>query len=132
MQTQLPKDELLTFAMNTGLYDDEETALIDVDFLDRLNPCPGRVLVSKPEVSAYHSGRQLDSGVIIPDIAARVLREFGLICTIFKVGPGVDPDIVPGTQAIISEFSGKPIFIGREVPYWILGEDEIMLIIADA
>jgi hypothetical protein len=130
MNNQISRELLLKILMNSGLYNTETEAEVDLDLLSRISPRPGRIIVSKPEISAYHGGRLLNSGLMVPEVARSVMKEFGLICTVLKVGPDVDPEVQAGAAAVIPEYAGMPMYLGRETPYWILGEQEIMVILS--
>lgn len=109
------------------LWRDDDQRILDVKVLHALCPLSSRMVVTKPEVSAYHSARVLDSGVRIPDFVVSSLKEFGMRATVLKVGPNVYEQINPGDEVVIPEFAGKPVYLGFETPYFVIGEGDVLL-----
>ncbi len=97
-------------------------------FIDAYHPMRGRLVVTKPKVQEIQESRT----IIIPDTAKRVDKEFGLECQVLKTHPDIDIPVSVGDTIIIPEFAGTPIVLGVEVPFWSLGEGDIMAVITDA
>jgi co-chaperonin GroES (HSP10) len=86
-----------------------------------------RLVVTKPVVQDIKESRS----IIIPETAKKVPKEFGLECTVLKAHPDVDPSIPVGATIIIPEFAGNPIVIGVEVPFWMVGEGDVMAVVSE-
>ncbi len=97
-------------------------------FIRQYHPMKGRLVVTKPKVQEIQESRT----IIIPDSAKRVDKEFGLECQVLKVHPDIEVPVRVGDTVIIPEFAGTPIVLGVEVPFWSLGEGDIMAVIRDA
>jgi co-chaperonin GroES (HSP10) len=111
--------------------DDPEIRAREMELLDHILPLGARVITSKPTVSVYGGGRETLGGVIIPDEAMRGLKEFGMIAWILKTGPDVGPEIIAGRACLIPEYAGKPLYLHRITPYYIVGEGDIMAVILE-
>lgn len=97
-------------------------------FIDHIAPTPYRVIVTKPIVQEISESRT----IIIPETAKRVDKEFGLECKVLKIGSKVEAAVEVGDIVIIPEFAGIPIVLGIEVPFWMVGEGDIMAVIKGA
>lgn len=114
----------------TGM-DDADARAAEIELFTHIRPTGARLVVTKPTIAAYHSSRITAGGIEVPDMALRALKEFGLLAWILKVGPLCTQDIAAGMAAIIPEFGGKPIYLHRETPYWIIGEGEILALLTN-
>jgi hypothetical protein len=114
----------------TGM-DDPDARLAEVELFTHLKPAGSRLVVTKPTIAAYNSTRVTTGGIDVPDLAIRALKEFGLLAWILSVGPHCSPEIVPGMAAIIPEYGGKPIYLNRATPYWIIGEGDILALVVN-
>jgi len=114
----------------TGI-DDAEVRAAEVEVFSHLRPAGARLLVTRPTIAAYHSSRITAGGIEVPDVAIRALKEYGLLSWILSVGPACSDDIQPGMAAIIPEYGGKPIYLHRQTPYWIIGEGEILALLTN-
>ena len=94
-------------------------------FIDSIDPTSYRVIVTKPIVQEISESRT----IIIPETAKRIDKEFGLECKVLKIGALVAAEVEVGDIVIIPEFAGIPIVLGIEVPFWMVGEGDIMAII---
>jgi co-chaperonin GroES (HSP10) len=91
-------------------------------FLDRFRPMSKRIVITKPVVQEIKESRY----ILIPDTAKSISKEFGLECVVLKRHPDVEMSIQVGDTVIIPEFAGTPIVMGVEVPFWVVGEGDIM------
>ena len=114
----------------TGI-DDPTVRQQEMELLTHLKPLGTRMITSKPQVSAYSGGRETAGGITIPDEAFRGLKEYGMIAWILKVGEGCGPDIIAGRACLIPEYAGKPIYLHRTTPYYIMGEGDVMAVILE-
>ena len=94
-------------------------------FLDAIHPMSKRLITTKPKVQEIQEERF----IIIPDTAKRVDKEFGLEAVVLKVARDVDDDIQVGDTIIIPEFAGVPIVLGVEVPFWMVGEGDVIAVV---
>ena len=127
---QVESTRLLTILEATGITDPDIRAR-EMELLDHIKPLGARLITSKPMVSAYGGGRETLGGVQIPDDALRGLKEFGMIAWVLKTGPDVCNDIRAGRACLIPEYAGKPIYLHRTTPYYILGEGDVMAVILE-
>ncbi len=96
-------------------------------------PRVGRILTTAPHKRA--TGVKLRGALYIPGEKEQHQQEYGLICTVLKVGRDVDPDIQPGTIVVVPWFSGTIILDQTYNEYtdlWILGDGEVMLVHVDS
>jgi len=128
-------EALDTILINAGVSEEEERT-VDVAVLTRLQPRTKRIIVTKPDVSAYHHSREvvssrLGSPIVVPGLAMHNLREFGMKATVLKIAPDIHEDIAPGVTVVIPEHAGKPIYLAYTTPYWIIGEGDVLLVLED-
>lgn len=126
MARKLSQDKLKQQLMITMI---EEQAEADAALLDRLTPASKRLIVSKPSVGGNRSASMRASGLHIPDIAMGQMAESGVMATVFAAADDVDPDIQPGCEVVVPEYSGLPLFLGRETPYWYIAEGDVQVIV---
>lgn len=111
--------------------ENEEAWLADV--FEKLQPRPGRLVVTKPEVSASHEQRQLSSGLFMPDRWSVTQREWGLTAKVLKMNVrdihAREEGIAVGCEVVIGEHSGIPVYLDRETPWWIIGIDEVIAVV---
>lgn len=91
-----------------------------------------RILVDKlAPVGADAVERVGTAGLFAPVQAARKRQVYGIEAFVLAVGPAIDPaDIKVGDRVILDEFAGRPLWWnGRTLPYWIVGEGEVMLVV---
>jgi co-chaperonin GroES (HSP10) len=95
-----------------------------------------RILVDKlaPVGAAQVERVATESGVPLfaPVQASRARQTYGIEAHVLAIGPDIDPaDIAVGDRIIIDEFGGRPLWWDdRTLPYWIVGEGEVMIAIA--
>lgn len=94
-------------------------------FIDQFTPMSKRLVITKPVVQEIAEGRD----IIIPDSAKRVSKEFGLEAVVIKMADDVDPVVEVGDTVLIPEFAGVPIVVGIEVPFWMVGEGDILAVL---
>jgi co-chaperonin GroES (HSP10) len=92
--------------------------------LARITPMSKRIIITKPKVQEISESRT----IIVPDSAKKISKEFGLEATVLKRANDVIDAIQVGDRIIIPEFAGTPIVIGVEVPFWMVGEGDVMLV----
>ncbi len=95
-------------------------------------PLSGRILATAPHKRA--SGVKLQGNLYQPAQKEQHQQEYGLICTVLKVGSNVDPDIQPGTIVVVPWFAGTIMLDETYAKYadlWIFGDGEIMLVHAE-
>ncbi len=69
--------------------------------------------------------------LFIPVQDERVRRTYGIEGRVVLVGPTVTEEIRVGDRVIIDEFAGRPLWWGTcMLPYWTVGEDEVMIVLA--
>lgn len=105
-------------------YTTEEELARWESFVAQVTPMAGRLLVTKPVCQEIAESRT----IIIPESARRVSKEFGLECRVLKKGRGVSSDITVDDIVLIPEFAGVPLVIGTDVPFWLVGEGDILAI----
>ena len=116
-------------AMNVNVLDVARDDLAPwQQFLDNFTPTPFRVVVTKPIVQEISESRT----IIIPETAKRVDKEFGLECKVLKIGSKVASEVEVGDIVIIPEFAGIPVVLGIVVPFWMVGDGDIMAVIKGA
>jgi len=106
---------------------DEEQAALDAALLSRLHPASKRLIVTKPVIGGNHNARERASGVIIPDFVT--IAEAGVVATVLACHDDVTDEIQPGSEVVVPEYNGNPIFLGQETPYWYICEADIQVII---
>ncbi len=94
-------------------------------FLDSITPMSKRLVITKPVVQEIQESRT----IIIPESAKRVDKEFGLEAVVLKMASDVDGSVQVGDTVIIPEFAGTPIVLGIEVPFWMVGEGDIIAVV---
>lgn len=101
----------------------------EIDALALLEPRPGRLIVNRPRPLQEEGPRKLRSGLYAPAQEERVRREFGCSALVLKVCATDTHGIAPGDEVIIPEYGGTPLYWDRELPYWIIGEGDVMAVI---
>ena len=91
-----------------------------------------RLLCDKVRPAGSGDDVKSAGGVILPAQSARTRASYGLRAHVLKVGSGCGPDITPGVDVIIDEFAGRPVWDdGHELPLWLVGESEVMVILEE-
>lgn len=113
--------------------DVDPRVMTDEELLERIRPRGERFIVTRPEVAAPHEEYVNEQGIAIPAAAKRALRQWGLIAKVLALGDGIDADksdIHVGDIVMVEEFSGTPLYLGRETPYWIIGIGDCLATVA--
>jgi len=97
--------------------------------LQYIHPRAHRLIVDKPKPLMVEGPRKLPSGLYAPAQEDRYRREFGCSARVLKIHPDDTHGLRPGDEVLIPEFSGSPIYLGKETPYWIVGEGDVMAVI---
>lgn len=90
-----------------------------------------RIIVDKLAPVGADGTTRMESGLFTPAAHARVRQTYGIEAHVIAVGPAIDPDDVRvGDRVIIDEFGGRALWWGeRALPYWIVGDGEIMVVL---
>jgi hypothetical protein len=91
-----------------------------------------RLLCDK--VRPVGSGEDVKIGSLYtPAQSTRNRASYGMRAHVLRVGPGVKETIPEGSDILIDEFGGRPIWDdGHELPLWIVGESEVMGVLSEA
>ena len=87
-------------------------------------PTPGCLFVTKPEIAANFSG-VMRGGIFAPSRGTN-MREYGMLARVEKVSVTGDPLLTVGSQILIAEYAGKPIYLKDDTDVWVIGEGDIM------
>ena len=91
-----------------------------------------RLLVDKLTPVGAAAVERVTDHLFAPAQAARERQTYGIEAHVLAIGPDIDPaDIAVGDRVIIDEFGGRPLWWNdRTLPYWIVGEGEVMIAIS--
>lgn len=132
---RLNKDGIPEWLERKISQENDDQAYMEALF-EALSPCPGRLIVTKPEVAAAHKQRVLTSGLYAPDRKSVFEREYGLRCTVLKMhkkdAQAMVEGIRPGVDVVLAEHCGHPVYLGRETPWWIVGLGEVIAVIEES
>lgn len=104
--------------------------------VNQFRPRGARILVDKLAPVGADQTRRIDtdSGVTLfaPAQHERVRQVYGIEAHVIAIGDKIDPaDISVGDRVIIDEFAGRAVWWGdRVLPYWVIGDGEVMLAIS--
>lgn len=110
-----------------------ETLIVsDAPSIERLRLRGARILVDKLAPVGAATVERVTEHLFAPVRAARARQVYGIEARVLSVGPDIDPaDIAVGDRVIIDEFAGRPIWWNdRVLPYWVVGEGEVMIALA--
>jgi co-chaperonin GroES (HSP10) len=96
-----------------------------LEILASIRPMSKRLIVTKPKVQEIKENRY----IIIPETAKSICKEFGLETTVLKMAPDVTQDVKVGDTVLIAEFAGVPLVIDTAVPFWSIGEGDMLAVI---
>ena len=104
----------------------------DAPDLSNLRLRGARILVDKLAPVGAAAVERVSDHLFAPVQSARERQTYGIEAHVLAVGPDIDPqDIAPGDRVIIDEFGGRPLWWNdRTLPYWIVGEGEVMIAIS--
>jgi len=97
-----------------------------------LTPRRGRILITRPHRKLSQQLSTTTSGLAKPKQSWRDAREYGLVCTVLKVGPGCAPELRPDVQVLVPMFGGVCVYDlteGGETDLWIVGDGEVMCVL---
>lgn len=93
--------------------------------LDKVRPMSKRIIITRPKLQDRKSGN-----IVIPDAARADRAEFGLQARVLKRADDVDPTIAVGDTVVIPEFAGVPMAVEDRVPFWMVGEGDVMAVVS--
>lgn len=98
--------------------------------IDKMRLKGARLLCDKVRPAA-EANQVSEGGLHIPQQSIRTRSSYGVRARVLAVGPKVVSDeIHPGSEVIIDEFAGRPIYDNaRETNLWIVGESEVMVVL---
>ena len=96
-----------------------------LELLARIKPMTSRLIVTKPKVQEISESRT----IVLPDNRRSIDKEFGLETVVLKIGAGVTDEIAVGDTVLIGEFAGVPLVLDTAVPFWSIGEGDIMAVL---
>lgn len=103
----------------------------EAEVFKHLRPLGARMITSKPQLQldATDVGRESAGGIAIPDVVAHGMKEFGLIAWVLALGDDMPNEVLPGLAVLVPEFAGKPIYLHRATPYYIMGEGDVLAVV---
>ena len=102
--------------------------------VSQFRPRGARILVDKLAPVGADQTQRTATGLFVPAQHERVRQVYGIEAHVIAIGDAIDPaDISVGDRVIIDEFAGRAVWWGdRVLPYWIVGDGEVMLAITDS
>lgn len=119
-----------TFGVDPAQAEADVEAILNDDFVMKLNLMPHMILCTWPHRRFSQQITRTSGGVFIPEQAARVTAEYGLVCSVLKVGRDVPEEIQSYTLIVVPQFAGisVPFSIkaGTAIKVWLIGAGDVI------